>query len=100
MAKTIHSDIPKAIHAGAGDADLNDVIQAYLDDNNVDKTVDQWRVENYKQLRRWAYPRMEELNDAQAKRNSGVDELENEGQQQLDDYVSACLDVKTRFPKE
>jgi len=97
---TIHSDIPKAIHAGAADVELNQVIQNYLYDNGISKTVAQWRVENYAQLRRWAYPDPAELNDAQIKINSGIEELEAEGQQQLENYVSNCLDVKTRFPKE
>ena len=90
----------KSIDLGESDEELNQFIFEYLSYRNINKTVSEWRIENYAQLRRWTYPPMTELNDAQAKLNSGITELENEGQNQLDDYVQACLDVKARFPKE
>lgn len=97
---TLHSDIPKAINKGTTDTEINNVISSYLSDHNISKTVDQWRVENYAQLRNWAYPLIEEYNDAQIKINSGDSQLETEGQTQLDNYIQSCLDVKSRFPKE
>jgi len=97
---TLITDIPKTINNDATDTELNAVIDQYLTDWNINKTVFEWRIENYAQLRQWAYPPMAELNDAQAKLNSGVTELENEGQNQLNNYVQKCLGVKARFPKE
>ena len=97
---TIHGDIARSAAGGATDEELNQVIQQYLNDQGIDKTVSQWRLENYAQLRRWVYPPIEEYNDAQAKLNSGITELEQEGQAQLDAYVQNCLDVKARFSKE
>jgi len=97
---TLHSDIPKTINNNANDSKLNDTIESYLTDNNINKTVDQWRIDNYAQLRKWAYPKPEELNDAEIKLNSGDTSLEDEGQNQKDDYIQKCLDVKSRFPKE
>ena len=63
-------------------------------------TVANWRIANYAQLRKWAYPDTSEYNDAQVKINSGITALEEEGEEQLEDYVNDCLAVKTRFPKE
>lgn len=98
--KTTEADIAEAVKSGDIDSVVNYKIQAYLNNYEINQTVPQWRVENYKQLRSWAYPDPAELNDAQIKINSDIDELATEGQQQLDTYVSNCLDVKTRFPKE
>jgi len=97
---TLQSDIPRAIQNEASDSQLNAIIKEYLAVWDINKTVSEWRTENYAQLRRWAYPPMAELSDAQAKLNSGVTELENEGQNQLNNYVQKCLGVKARFPKE
>ena len=94
------TNIPEAIDNGTTDSELNIVIDQYLVDWNIDKTISEWCIENYAQLRRWAYPPIRELNDAQVKLNSGIAELESEGQSQFDDYVQKCLNVKTRFPKE
>jgi len=100
MARTIHSDIPRAIHSGASCTELNQVIQSYLDDNRINKTVSQWRIENYAMLRRWAYPAISEYIDAQIKMGAGISQMTAQGRKQCDDYIQACLDVKTRFPKE
>ena len=91
------------IKNGGDDQAVDQAINDYLSGDYYKgqaTTVAQWRVDNYAQLRRWAYPPLAEYNDAQTKINSGVSSLETEGQQQLASYVSACLDVKTRFPKE
>jgi len=97
MKRTLHSDIPKAIRNGADDTELNAVIQDYL---GPDGDVTQWRIDNYTQLRAWAYPPIAEINDAQVKLNSLDETIKNEGQQQLNNYVAKCLQVKNRFPKE
>ena len=81
---------------------LNNFINNYLNGryyNGEPITVQQWRLDNYKQLRKWAYPKIEEYNDAQVKLNSGISELEQQGQEQLNKYIQDCLDIKTRFPK-
>lgn len=98
--KTLQSKIPEAINSNVTDTELNNIIEQYLTDNNINKTVSEWRIENYKQLRAWAYPPTEQLNDAKVKLDSGDSTLESEGQIQYDNYVQACLDVKSRFPKE
>jgi len=97
MKCTLHSDIPKTIHNGADDTELNAVIQDYL---GSDGNVQQWRIDNYAQLRAWAYPKMAEYNDAQVKLSSTDSAIQSEGQAQLDQYVADCLTVKQRFPKE
>ena len=55
---------------------------------------------HYEYLRICCYPKIEEYNDGYIKLNSGIPELETEGRNQLDAYIQACLDVKTKFPKE
>lgn len=97
---TKEENVAEAVKIGKKAENLNKVIQAYLDNYGISKTVAQWRIDNYAQLRRWAYPPPEELLDAQMKLNSGIDEIKNQGQRQLDNYVGQCLDVKTSFPKE
>jgi len=85
------------------DVDLNVDIQAYLDGefyHGESTTVAQWRLDNYEDLRRWAYPDPMDLNDATVKINSGISELISIGNQQLQDYAAACLAVKIRFPEE
>ena len=82
--------------------DVNLTIQDYLDTEyrRGPTTVSQWRFDNYVKLRSLAYPNPTELNDAQVKINSGISELVSEGEQQLEDYIDNCLNVKTRYPKE
>ena len=93
-------DIQKDIHQS--NTELNNTVQKYLDCKlyqGESTTVQQWRLNNYKQLRRWAYPKVAEYNDAQVKLNSGIPELEQQGQEQLDQYIQDCLDIKIKFPK-
>lgn len=97
---TLVTDIAKNIDLS--DSELNIIIQAYLNDiyyKGPAMTVAAWRVANYARLRRWAYPDPVDLSDAQVKINSGISELESQGEDQMDTYVQDCLDVKTRFPK-
>lgn len=85
------------------DVDLDNLIQSYLDGMYYDgpnTTVTQWRIDNYAKLREVSYPPVPEYTDAQVKINSGIPELETEGQTQLNNYIQNCLDVKTRFPKK
>jgi hypothetical protein len=82
------------------DEQLNAIISTYLFDNGIERTVEQWRIENYSDLRRWAYPDKEVYLDAQVKLSSTDETIQTEGQAQLDQYYADCLAVKARFPKE
>ncbi len=98
---TLFSDVARSVHLL--DSILNQVIQDFIDGKyfyDTPITVEQWRLNNYSELRQWAYPKPSELNDAQVKINSGISELVTEGEQQMEDYVNDCLNIKTRFPKE
>jgi len=98
---TLITDVAKNVLES--NAALNAVIQDFLDGEyyyGPSTTVAAWRIANYYDLRRWAYPNTAEYNDAQVKLNSGITATEEEGQDQLDDYVEDCLDIKTKFPKE
>jgi hypothetical protein len=78
---------------------LDSVIQNFLERNNIQLTVEQWRLMNYEKLRKWDYPKVEELADAQAKINSTDPVLIAEGHLQLSEYYAKCIEVKKRFPK-
>ncbi|GEM_PF-3064399 len=59
----------------------------------------EYRKENYASIRAKFYPDfMDTFADAQVKISKT--ETQTEGQAQLDQYYTACLAVKTRFPKE
>ena len=45
-----------AVKKGYNDEVLNEVISDYLISNSISQTVEDWRIENYSQLRQWAYP--------------------------------------------
>ena len=97
----LKTDIIDNIHLE--DAALNQIIQAYLDGpyyRGKPTTVNIWRQENYKDLRRWAYPEITIFNDAMVKINSGDSTMIAEGNVQLSQYYNDCLAVKTKFPKE
>lgn len=64
------------------------------------KNVAVWRVENYSRLRAFFYPETAEKTDAEVKIGSGIDEYVAEGNLQLQQYYSDCIDVKIRFAKE
>ncbi len=81
---TLITDIAKNINEP--DTDLNIVIQAFLDGSYYYgplTTVAAWRIANYSDLRRWAYPDIVEYNAAQVKLNSGIETTKTEGQDQL-----------------
>jgi hypothetical protein len=82
------------------DEQLNAIISTYLFDNGIEQTVAEWRIENYAELRRWAYPDYATYLDAQVKLSSPDSAVQAEGQAQLDKYYADCLAVKDRFPKE
>jgi hypothetical protein len=79
------------------DLELNQLISDHFY-NLIEPST--YRIANYYWLREKFYPSSVELNDAQIKINSGITALEEEGEEQLEDYVNDCLAVKTRFPKE
>jgi len=85
------------------DTILNNFIEDFINNkfySGTEVLVSEWRIASYTILRKWAYPDITIYNDAQVKINSGITALEEEGEEQLDDYVTDCLAVKTRFPKE
>lgn len=91
-------EVAKAVKAGLTDPQVDEVIRAHLDSLGYKaKTVAEWRVENYKELRRWAYPDIANYLDAQVKVRRGVYAA---GKKQEDVYLDACWAVKERFPKK
>jgi hypothetical protein len=82
------------------DDSLNGIVQAYIDQEELNITVGQFRVLQYSDLRAVDYPDSKERDDAQAKLFSTDPVIQAEGQAQLDQYYSDCLAVKARFPKQ
>lgn len=91
------SDIVDAVNSG--DSFLNDKIEQYLVYNNINMTVDEWRLANYTLLRKFDYPPYGDYLDATAKINSKDNVLVAVGWSELNDYYKKCAAVKTRFPK-
>lgn len=91
--------IAQSVIKGDDDTALNIIIQGHIDSFNIQTTVAQWRLDNYSELRRWAYPNPVDLSDSVIKMESGDPTLVTEGEAQRAQYVSDCLNVKTRFPK-
>lgn len=50
------NDVYQSVKDGDDDTELNIVIQQFLTDQGLSDTVSQWRLANYKDLRKWAYP--------------------------------------------
>ena len=97
---TLITDIANNIYES--DEDLNILVASHISGEfycGDDITVEQWRINNYEDLRRWAYPNQTDFNDAQVKINSGINALQLEGQIQLESYVQNCIMIKKRFPK-
>jgi hypothetical protein len=93
------TDIAQAIITGSTNSELNSLIGLFID--SEDQTViNDWRIANYIDLRRWNYLPTTVYNDAQVKINSGDSSVREEGTIQLSNYYSNCLTVKARFPKE
>lgn len=92
------TDIAQSVKNGDSESTLNEIIQAYIDLYETESTVKQWRIDNYIQLRRWAYPPIEDYVDAQVK-IAQKGSLELEGKSQLNSYTGACYSVKLRFPR-
>jgi len=82
------------------DEQLNDIISTYILSQGLEATTAQWRLDNYADLRRWAYPDKEDYLDGIVKLSSDDEDTQTEGQEQIDTYTTACLAVKARFPKE
>jgi hypothetical protein len=100
MTKTLITDIAKAIQEGESDSEVKTLILKYKEDFKVNVAPDDWMIQNYALLRRWAYPDIEDFLDATVKINSGDPALAAEGQAQLDDYVAKCLAVKAKYPEK
>ena len=93
---TIITDIARAINES--DIDLNLIIADYMDSFSITGTVDAWRIANSSDLRRWAYPPTSELEDANAKLQSGDPATVVAGQSQLKAYSDKRFAAELRFP--
>lgn len=98
MIRTTIANVAKAIKNKQNDDDINSVIQKHINDFKLSISIEQWKVNNYSDLRRWAYPSFEEYLDAMVKISAGG-ETKTEGESQLNDYYTKCISVKERFPK-
>jgi len=81
---------------------LDDTIQNFINGKyyyGEKTTVDEWKLLNYSDLRRWSYPDFFEYIDAHVKLKSKDNTTEVDGQKQLDIYINKCLNVKIKFPK-
>lgn len=91
------SAIYNSVKAGDDDAALDGLILQYLIDQGISLTVEEWRVDNYALLRKWAYPDPVEIGDAESKENSSDPRLIASGHIQKAKYYADCLVVKDRF---
>jgi hypothetical protein len=89
--------IADSIHEN--DIVFDSIIANYIEGNNIDCSVNEWRLDNYELLRRWAYPPQCDYLDAVAMVNSGDYILISTGLSGLRMYYQQCLDVKRRFSK-
>lgn len=81
------------------DEALNASIQEYLNSDYYlgdPVTVSEWRIENYKLLRKKGHPDLADIIDAQRKIRDG----DPDGQVELDALDAMAAAVKARFPKE
>ncbi len=99
---TLITDIYDSIKAGGTEIELNTVINQHIDDFGLDHSARIWRVENYQQLRTWAYPSTETYTTAVSKIDSGDfyfdADLRAEGQTELDQYYTDYIAAAERFP--
>lgn len=93
------SNVYAVVKGNAPDEVVDSTIAQFLTSWNIPGTVQEWKIENYAQLREWAYPSSTEFNDAFVKTRSGDPDLVAEGEIQMDKYVKDCMAVKERFPK-
>jgi hypothetical protein len=56
MSEALITDIAASVQDGDDDTALDAVIQQYITDWGLIETVAEWRIANYEDLRRWAYP--------------------------------------------
>lgn len=56
MPTLLITDISASVMAGDDDTALDVIIQQFIDDWGLTQTVEEWRIANYADLRRWAYP--------------------------------------------
>jgi len=87
---TLITDIAKAIDET--DVVLNALIALHI---SPDTDTAAWRIVNYEDLRRWAYPDHLLFNDALVQIDNS---LVTEGEAQRDAYYDACWAVRLRFP--
>lgn len=81
------TDIAGSVKAGDNDAALDAVIQQYLTDWELTETVAEWRLANYADLRRWAYPPQQAYFDEVV-----IGDMSG-------GYIEDCTIVNSRFPQ-
>ena len=96
--KTLITTIARLIKTGEDDSTVDVAIDDFLNAGSDTAIILKWRVDHYPQLRRWAYPPIEDFIDAKVKIAQGGS-LSPEGDSQLNTYTAACCAVKLRFPK-
>lgn len=89
-------DIARAVKNHKSDDEIHLIIQDFV---GVNTSAEDWIIENYAELRRFAYPDPSDFLDAWIKINSGNEEMKDAGEKQMHDYVTQCLAVKSKFPK-
>lgn len=86
-------------NACSSDECLNDIIRSFINQEQADITIEQFRSIYCFDLRRYAYPAKEEYLDAMVKIASDDETMRADGAVQLARYYADCIAVKTRFPK-
>lgn len=97
MNKTLITDVAKLVMAQASLAEIRAKIQQYLDDNNLEISVEQWVLDHVEILRRWAFPSYWDFIDAYVKIRSGDEQLASQGQTQMQDFIDRYLAIRSKF---
>jgi hypothetical protein len=86
----------RSIPIDSSEVDLNERLEQYFE-GKVD--INKFKKDNYDLFRKKFYPNYIEFVDANVKLSSEIESVRKEGEKQLGDYYSKCLEVKNRFPK-
>ena len=97
MKKTLITDVAKMVMAQASLAEIRAKIQQFIDDNNLETTVELWVLDHVEVLRRWAFPSYWDFIDAYVKIHSGDEQLASQGQTQMQDFIDRYLTIRTKF---
>lgn len=90
------TDVSRAVRTGKTKAEIVAIINQYIADKHwsgTPPTAGEWAKAHYKELRRWAYPPMEEFVEAHIMIAAGLPG----GQARLDDYIARFIAVRNLF---